>query len=112
MIYQEIGPHDFVDAFAKADRASQFSREALMELHNFLEDLGQPIELDVIALCCDWVEYTPDDIIDQYGYLVEREEGMTDEDYFDAVCEEMSDRGVLLSVGQAFEVDSYLFNEG
>ena len=51
----------FADAFRRMGRENQFSREALEALFNYLEeyeqDTGEDLELDVIALCCDFTEY-------------------------------------------------------
>ena len=51
---------DFVNAFEKL-RPSNFSYEGLESLYNYLtdyeQDTGEEIELDVIALCCDYSEY-------------------------------------------------------
>ena len=42
-------------------RSEQFSHEGLGELFAFYEDYqnstGEKVELDVIAICCDWTEY-------------------------------------------------------
>ena len=51
---------DFVNAFEKL-RPDNFSYEGLESLYNHLtdyeQDTGTEIELDVIALCCDYSEY-------------------------------------------------------
>jgi len=56
-----INQYDFIDAFKKMGREENFSYNGLVALHEYLEmledDLGQPIELDVIALCCEYDEY-------------------------------------------------------
>lgn len=48
----------FRDAF-QAIRPNQFSYEALGELYNYLDEYQQEpdLELDVIAICCDFSEY-------------------------------------------------------
>ena len=42
-------------------RGNQFSRAGLSALYDYLEqlqdDIGEEIELDVIALCCEYSEY-------------------------------------------------------
>jgi hypothetical protein len=52
---------EFVDAFRKMGRTDNFSFKGLVALYEYLEmlgeDLGQEIELDVIALCCEYAEY-------------------------------------------------------
>jgi len=59
MIYQEISKNDFRDAFNRMDRSENFSFDALGVLFDMLDDLSScvDIELDVIALCCDYTEY-------------------------------------------------------
>ena len=55
-----INEYDFIDAF-KGMREDNFSNSGLIALYEYLtmlgDDLGQPIELDVIALCCEYAEY-------------------------------------------------------
>ena len=52
---------DFRDAFASHDRKN-FSYKGLEALYNWIEELdedcGTETELDVIALCCEFTEYT------------------------------------------------------
>jgi hypothetical protein len=78
--------HDFRQAFRDYNRADNFSHEGLEVLFDYLEgfseDMGEPIELDVIALCCGYSEGTPEEIAEQCGIaLPEREEWMDDYDY-------------------------------
>lgn len=62
MIIKTIDLYDFRRAFADYDRADQFSYEGLEALFDWLEELsvetGEPYELDVIALCCEFTEYS------------------------------------------------------
>ena len=52
---------DFVDAFRHAGREDQFTVAGRKALFDYLEELendtGTELELDVIALCCDYSEY-------------------------------------------------------
>ena len=56
-----VNKYDFIDAFRKMGREGNFSNDGLVALYEYLEmledDTGQPIELDVIALCCEFTEY-------------------------------------------------------
>jgi len=58
---QTITKSDFTTAFHRAGRGNQFSYEGLHALYDdlelYAESSGDPIELDVIALCCDYAEY-------------------------------------------------------
>ncbi|MDT9702027.1 hypothetical protein, partial [Streptomyces sp. P17] len=38
------------------------------------DDIGEPIECDVIAICCDYQEMTIEEIIDQYSDLIDIED--------------------------------------
>ena len=53
--------NDFRDAFINYNRAEQFSYsglETLFEnLQEYEEATGEEMELDVIAICCDFTEY-------------------------------------------------------
>ena len=59
---QIITESQFINAFKSWDTyKNQFSYEGLKALYNYLEelgdDIGEQIELDVIALCCEYSEY-------------------------------------------------------
>lgn len=60
-MYTSVNNFDFIQAFEDSGRRDQFSREALFALFDYLEELEQgldeEIELDVIAICCDYTEY-------------------------------------------------------
>lgn len=56
----------FSNQFQKADRTCQFSYEALGLLYNYLEEVNPDYELDVIELCCEYIEQDWDDIASSY----------------------------------------------
>jgi hypothetical protein len=60
-IVQTVDKHDFVRAFDDYNRSENFSVEAREALFDYLDELsddtGENIELDVIAICCDYTEY-------------------------------------------------------
>ena len=68
---QTIDLHDFREAFYRMDRKENFSREGLEILFDYLEnweqETGEEIEIDVIALCCDYAESTIGDLINDYA---------------------------------------------
>ena len=70
-MYQRITFSDFLDAFRRHGRETQFSHDAKRALFEYLQDLeedtGEPIELDVVGLCCDYAEADVDTIIDECG---------------------------------------------
>lgn len=71
MIVQTVGLSDFRDAFRRCNRDDNFSYEGKKVLFDYLEqyseDTGDPIELDVIALCCDYEESSVQEVIDNYS---------------------------------------------
>ncbi len=70
-IVQTADLHAFVTAFDRMGRGKQFSYDALRGLFNHLEqlseDIGQDVELDVIAICCDYTEGTFKVVASDYG---------------------------------------------
>ena len=68
---QTVYLSDFRDAFQRADRGDQFSYEALELIFDYIKEYeqstGEEVELDVIALCCEWSEDTPENIAASYG---------------------------------------------
>lgn len=60
----------FCDSFVKMNRDNIFSYAAKRALFDYLEeyedDCGEKIELDVIALCCDFTEYSLADALIAY----------------------------------------------
>lgn len=65
-MYQKVTFETFLTAFTAANRRRQFTEEGLELLFDHLEECeresGTPIELDVIALCCDYREDTVEEI--------------------------------------------------
>ena len=59
---QTVSASDFIDAFRAHNRQDQFSDAGLCALFEYLEELesdtGTEMELDVVALCCDFSEYS------------------------------------------------------
>jgi hypothetical protein len=67
---QSINCHEFINAFDKL-RPDNFSRDALIMMFEYFEeyerDIGEEIEFDPIAICCEYVEQSPHEIINSYG---------------------------------------------
>jgi hypothetical protein len=97
---------EFRDSFQEI-RPDNFSYEGLRHLFSWLEqyeeDTGEEVELDVIAICCDFSEDTFQNIADQYDFDLSQYE--TDEEKQEAVADYLSDQGVY--VGEAGECIIY-----
>ena len=70
-----ISIYDFRDAFHRADRQDNFSYDGLRVLFECLEEYedstGSEVELEVVALCCEYCEETPEDVAKNYGIKLE-----------------------------------------
>lgn len=68
---QSVNFNDFAYAFHAHKRYDQFGYEALRIIFDYLEEYeescGQEIELDVIAICCDFNVMHYSDIAQEYG---------------------------------------------
>lgn len=71
---QTINVSDFQAAFRGLDRADQFSREGLRLLFDYFEEVDPDMELDVIAICCEYSEDTVQDIAEAYGLELPEDE--------------------------------------
>ena len=78
---QSINLYDFRRAFEQS-RPDNFSYEGLEVLFDSLENLeddtGIEIELDVVAICCDFQESTVDEVIQDYDIDVSDDEVKAD----------------------------------
>lgn len=81
---QTIGVTQFHQAFYTADRAKQFSWEALNILYDYFEECDPDMDLDVIAICCEYAEMTPEDFCKAYGIDTD---GLDENTMFDAAVE-------------------------
>ena len=92
-----VQSRDFIDAFRRYDRYDQFGYAALNSLFDYLEqyeeDTGEEIELDVIALCCDYSVSSVETIAQDYGIDID---GMDEEDARQTVLDYLNDNTVVV----------------
>ena len=96
---QTINIYDFERAFETMNRNENFSYEGKKALFEYLEEYedscDQEIELDVIALCCEYTEYEDvKDFLDNYQPSeidIEREEDETEEEQKERIKAEVED---------------------
>lgn len=69
-MYTRISKYDFMEAFRNMDVYDQFGYEALSALFDYIEDVeqdtGVEIDLDVVAICCDYTVSTLKEVRDAY----------------------------------------------
>ena len=90
--------YDFRESFRRYDRESSYTREGLEMLFNYFEELesnlGEDIELDVIAICCDYDENHWEDIAS--NYLIDLTDCEDEDDKIEAVRQYLEDNTHLV----------------
>ena len=70
-IVQTLSKSSFIDAFKQSSRKDQFSYEALEaifdQLEEYSDNTGEPVEFDIVAVCCEWVESHWSDVARDYS---------------------------------------------
>jgi hypothetical protein len=101
---QTINVHDFRNAFHEMNRHNNFSHEGLGIIFDYIEeyesDTGEPQELDVVGICCEWSESTPAEILDMYDTDINTE-GMDDDEIAAAVYEWLNDETIVAGTTSA-----------
>jgi hypothetical protein len=64
---QTVNFFDFCDAFKQGGCADQFTNEGFQVLFDYLEESDPYYELDVIELCTEYSESTPDKLRANYS---------------------------------------------
>lgn len=105
---QSVNLHTFRESFRTMGRQDQFSWQGLEALFDYLEelesDIGEELELDVIALCCDYSEHdSACEAAQEYGWSgTDRDEDESEEDYSeraeDEALEWLRDRASVIEV--------------
>jgi len=94
---QSVNFSDFIDAFKAHNRYDQFGYEALKVIYNSLEEYeestGEEIELDVIAICCDYNVEHYNAIASNYSIDLE---GLDDDEAKEAVMEYIQENSSYL----------------
>jgi hypothetical protein len=73
----------FIDSFKSVDRYDSFGYQALRVIFDYLEELenstGEELELDVIAICCDYTSQNYKDIAESYGIELDDQDSEEDQ---------------------------------
>jgi hypothetical protein len=86
----------FRNEFYRAGRGGQFSYEGLGLLFDYLEEVDPQYDLDVIALCCDYTQNTPDVIARDYS--IDLNDDDTEEQRAAVVIEYVREQSALVGV--------------
>lgn len=104
-IVQTLSKSSFIDAFKQSSRKDQFSYEALGAIFDYLEDYsdstGEPVEFDIVGICCEWSESHWSDIAREYSIdLNDFADDEDDDERIQAVYEFISDNTTVLDLGE------------
>ena len=101
MLIKKVSFNDFLEEFKEYGREEQFTYEGKRALYDYsnelAEDLGEPIELDIIAICCDFTEYSNlEEFNDDYSYSIgDNIDSIDDIDYYTVVIPIDEDRFII-----------------
>jgi hypothetical protein len=102
---------EFHDSFKRMDRDGQFSYEGFRVLFEYFEqyeeETGEDIELDVIAVCCDFEEQDAQGIIEAYS--LDCDEGLEQDELDDIARNYLIDEGVF--VGECKRNQSFVYRQ-
>ena len=103
---------DFRDAFRNADRRENFSYEGLELLFDYFEqyeqDRGEEMELDVIAICCDFYEMDAATINDEYSLDLDLTD-LDEDEAAEAVAEALNEQTSVVGTTSAGTVVFQVF---
>ena len=90
MLVKRIGFNEFLEEFKRYEREDQFTYEGKKALFEYLnelsEDMGEPIQLDVVALCCEFTEYESlQEFNNDYSYSIDEVNSIDDISYYTVV---------------------------
>jgi hypothetical protein len=101
-----ISVYDFRDAFHKAGRGNQFSYDALElifeDIENYENESGEEMELDVIGICCDLAEASPEDIARDYS--IDISEAADEDEIFEIVRDYIDYRSRVIGTTKAGDI--------
>lgn len=101
-MYATINKSDFMDQFRVMGRLDNFSYEARGLLFDcfeqYEEDSGEEIEMDIVAVCCEYSEDSADSIASNYMDAGEYEEfkALDDDEQEDTIREYLNDNTTLV----------------
>jgi len=123
MIIEEYDESLFISRFEDYKRVEtdenpngNFSYKGLRYLFEYLEEIADeenPLKLDVIGLCCDFLEYKNLDefLLEQLSDFSERCDFDDEDEFNQAIEEEINDKTTLIKFGddlnEGFIIQSY-----
>ena len=82
---------------ARNSRLSSFSEDALESMFDFYEETDTDVDYDPVAFDCEWTEFTENEFIEQYSYLLDKEEE-EEEDIIEILVSELETRTTIFEL--------------
>lgn len=92
-MFIKVDLYTFRQQFESMNRGATFSYQGQALLFEYLEEADHNGELDVIALCCDFAESSPEDVARDYGLWIN---GMDEDEIIVAARQYLEDEGVFV----------------
>ena len=107
---QSVYLYEFERAFIDYGRQDQFTYDGKKALFEYLEDLedgtGEEIELDVIALCCDYCEYESA-LECAKNYPFDIDEDLDEDEQEEAALEYLRDHTTVIEFNTGIIIQSF-----
>jgi len=110
---EEVSESEFINRFETMNRGNNFTYEGRRALYEYItqleEDTGTDIDLDIIAICCDYNEYEDlDEYLKDYNTDLDKKDYDDEEEFKDAVMEEIQEKTTLIKVSdEGFIIQAY-----
>lgn len=91
---------------AKGTYLEKFSEEALEAIFEYYEEFDD-ISYDPVAFNCEWTEFTEDELIENYRYIVDDEEEEDKDELLQRVLQELEERTFLRELTDSFLVHEF-----
>lgn len=99
---------DLFDTYGRGDNFTSAARRALFDyLDNLSDDIGQNAEIDIIALCCEWSEYSQDELVEQFSHLVDLSD-VDEDEHYQTVLDTVDERTICFEVNQVMGEDTVM----
>jgi hypothetical protein len=99
---QTLRLSDFTNAFRNSDRKDQFSYEAQTLIFDYIEECDPNYKFDMIGICCEWAESTPEKLCYQYPiFEADVNDPPNDSSATDLIVEWLNERTQVAGITEA-----------
>ena len=92
MLYKTIDTSYELRKQFEAYGRDYYSNDGYQFLLDYYGDEYENVELDVVAMCCEWTEYNDyNDLINDYGNLVDDDDDDDEDGYIDRLLRELDE---------------------